>query len=92
MQSGYLYEKLSISIALGIEYLYCRIGLTRMYNPDINDGVRVNIAPLQKHGLLASDVLAKKDADRAIEDRSEWRFDERQWSRVGKLPQPGYWV
>lgn len=31
------------------------------WNPDINDGVRVNIAPLQRLGLLASDVLAKKD-------------------------------
>lgn len=32
-----------------------------MYAPDINDGVRVNIAPLQKAGVLAADVLAKKD-------------------------------
>jgi hypothetical protein len=61
------------------------------YAPDINDGVRVNIAPLQKAGLLAADVLAKKDLDKAIEDRGEWRADERRWCREGKLPQPGWW-
>jgi len=31
--------------------------------------VRVNIAPLQKAGLLTADVLAGKDADKAIADR-----------------------
>jgi len=31
------------------------------WNPDINDGVRVNIAPVQRLGLLATDVLATKD-------------------------------
>jgi hypothetical protein len=31
------------------------------WDPDINDGVRVNIAPVQRLGLLAADVLAKKD-------------------------------
>ena len=31
------------------------------WDPDINDGVRVNIAPLQRLGLLAADVLSKKD-------------------------------
>lgn len=61
------------------------------YVPDINDGVRVNIAPLQKAGLLAADVLAKKDLDKAIADRAEWRADERRWCREGKLPQPGWW-
>ena len=45
----------------------------RSYVPDINDGVRVNIAPLQKAGLLAADVLAKKDLDKAIADRADWR-------------------
>ena len=62
-----------------------------LYAPDINDGVRVNIAPLQKAGLLAADVLAKKDLDKAIADRAEWRADERRWVREGKLPQPGWW-
>jgi len=33
---------------------------------DINDGVRVNVAPLQVAGLLASDVLAGKDLPKAI--------------------------
>jgi len=61
------------------------------YIPDINDGVRVNIAPLQKTGLLAGDVLAKKDLDQAIADRAEWRADERRWCREGKLPRPGWW-
>jgi N-6 DNA Methylase len=61
------------------------------YDPDLNDGVRVNIAPLQKYGLLATDVLAKKDVDRAIEDRAAWRADERRWCREGKLPKPGWW-
>jgi hypothetical protein len=31
------------------------------WDPDINDGVRVNIAPVQRLGLLAADVLNKKD-------------------------------
>jgi hypothetical protein len=62
------------------------------YAPDINDGVRVNIAPLQKAGLLAADVLAAKDLDKAIADRADWRTDERRWCREGKLPQPGWWL
>ncbi|WP_424357122.1 hypothetical protein [Methanocella sp. MCL-LM] len=61
------------------------------YDPNINDGVRVNIAPLQKAGLLAVDVLAKKDVDKAIADRAEWRADERRWCREGKLSRPGWW-
>ena len=61
------------------------------YLPDIDDGVRVNIVPLQKAGVLAGDVLAKKDLDKAISDRAEWRADERRWVREGKLPQPGWW-
>jgi len=61
------------------------------YAPDINDGVRVNIAPLQKAGLLHADVLDFKDVDKAIADRAEWRAHERRWVREGKLPQPGWW-
>ncbi|MBI5514930.1 MAG: BREX-1 system adenine-specific DNA-methyltransferase PglX [Deltaproteobacteria bacterium] len=61
------------------------------YSPDLNDGVRVNIAPLQRAGLLAADVLAPKDLEKAIADRAEWRADERRWCREGKLPQPGWW-
>lgn len=61
------------------------------YAADINDGVRVNIAPIQKAGLLHADVLDAKDADKAIADRAEWRADERRWVREGKLPQPGWW-
>jgi hypothetical protein len=61
------------------------------YAPDINDGVRVNIAPLQQAGLLHADVLDFKDAEKAIADRAEWRADERRWVREGKLPRPGWW-
>ena len=61
----------------------------KRYDPDLNDGVRVNIAPLQKAGLLAADVLNAKDLDKAIADRAEWRADERRWCREGKLPKPG---
>ena len=62
-----------------------------LYSPDLNDGVRVNIAPLQRAGLLAADVLVAKDLDKAIADRAEWRADERRWVREGKVPQPGWW-
>ena len=63
----------------------------RSYIPDINDGVRVNVVPLQKAGLLAADVIAKKDLEKAISDRAEWRADERRWCREGKLPKCGWW-
>ncbi len=62
------------------------------YDPDLNDGARVNIAPLQRAGLLAAEVLAAKDVEKAIADRAEWRADERRWCREGKLPQPGWWA
>lgn len=61
------------------------------YAPDINDGVRVNIAPIQHAGLLRADVLDPKDLDKAIADRAEWRADERRWVREAKLPRPGWW-
>ena len=63
----------------------------RSYIPDINDGVRVNVVPLQKAGLLAAEVIAKKDLEKAISDRAEWRADERRWCREGKLPKCGWW-
>jgi len=63
----------------------------KRYDPDLNDGVRVNVVPLQKAGLLAADVLAAKDIDKAISDRADWRADERRWCRDGKLPRPGWW-
>ena len=63
----------------------------KSYVPDINDGVRVNVVPLQKAGLLAAEVIAKKDLEKAISDRAEWRADERRWCREGKLPKCGWW-
>jgi len=63
----------------------------KRYDPDINDGVRVNIIPLQKAGLLSADVIAKKDVEKAIADRAEWRADERRWCREGKLRKCGWW-
>ncbi len=67
------------------------LGQECRYDPDLNDGVRVNLAPLQRAGLLAADVLAAKDVEKAIADRAEWRADERRWCREGKLPRPGWW-
>jgi hypothetical protein len=57
---------------------------------DLNDGVRVNIAPVQLAGLLISDVLKAVDAKKAIADRARWRSDERRWVRAGKLPRCGW--
>ena len=60
------------------------------WHVDINDGVRVNIAPLQLAGVLTKDVLNKKDATKALSDRVRWRADERRWVREGKLPRCGW--
>lgn len=62
----------------------------RAWRVDINDGVRVNIAPLQLAGLLTSDVLRPDDARKAIADRARWRSDERRWVREGILPRCGW--
>ena len=61
------------------------------YDSDLNDGVRVNLAPIQRAGLLAADVLSAKAVEKALADRAEWRADERRWCREGKLPRPGWW-
>ncbi len=61
------------------------------YDPDLNDGVRVNIAPLQRAGLLAAEVILRKDVEKAIAGRAEWRADERRWDREGKLLRRGWW-
>ena len=57
---------------------------------DINDGVRVNVAPVQLAGVLASGVLKEPDARKAIADRARWRADERRWVREGVLPRCGW--
>jgi hypothetical protein len=64
----------------------------RKYVPDLNDGVRINVSPLQRAGVLAADVLPAKDIERAIADRAQWRVDERRWCREGKLLRPGWWT
>lgn len=60
------------------------------WHVDINDGVRVNITPLQLAGVLAKEVLNAKDAKKALGDRVRWRSDERRWVREGKLPRCGW--
>jgi hypothetical protein len=62
----------------------------RAWHVDINDGVRVNIAPLQLAGVLTSDVLKVADAKKVLADRACWRSDERRWVRDGKLPRCGW--
>jgi len=51
----------------------------------IDDGVRVNIAPLQKVGLLKHPVLATKDVDLAISDRNRWREDDKEQDTVWRI-------
>ncbi len=55
------------------------------YEPLIDDGVRVNIASLQKVGLLKHPVLATKDVDRAIADRNRWRKDDAEQDEAWSL-------
>jgi hypothetical protein len=55
------------------------------YEPLIDDGVRVNIAPLQKFGLLASPVLAAKDVAPAIADRNRWREEDKEQVTVWRI-------
>ncbi|RRR74016.1 MAG: BREX-1 system adenine-specific DNA-methyltransferase PglX [Candidatus Viridilinea halotolerans] len=62
----------------------------RAWLVDRNDGVRVNIAPLQLAGILAGEVLKAADAKKALADRARWRADERRWVREGKLPRCGW--
>ncbi len=53
------------------------------HDPDINDGVRVNLAPSQKCGLLAAKAIAAKDVAKAISDRAEWWAGESRAGAVG---------
>jgi len=62
----------------------------RAWNVDLNDGVRVNIAPLQQAELLSHHVLNTKKIAKAISDRTRWRADERRWVRAGNLPRCGW--
>jgi hypothetical protein len=62
----------------------------RDWHADINDGVRMNIAPLQLAGALAADVLKEQDGKKATADRARWRADERRWVREGVLPRCGW--
>lgn len=67
-------------IELELEELSNRLDklIAMPYEPLIDDGVRINIAPLQKLGLLAFPVLAAKDVDSAIADRNRWREEDKQ--------------
>ncbi len=55
------------------------------YEPLTDDGVRVNIAPLQKVDLLKHPVLAAKDVDRAILDRNRWHEDDKEQNTVWRM-------
>lgn len=61
------------------------------YSPDPHDGVRVNIAPLERVGVLAAQVLEKNDVEKAIADRARYRSEERCWCRERLLTRPGWW-
>lgn len=61
------------------------------YRPVADDGVRVNLAPLELAGLLARPVLREKDARAAIVDRARWRAELRQRCRSGALTAPPWW-
>ncbi|MBW2527836.1 MAG: hypothetical protein JRI23_26885, partial [Deltaproteobacteria bacterium] len=63
----------------------------RRFEPSPADGIRVNIAPLQRAGVLAGPVLPPRDVERAIADRARWRAAERRWCREGKQPAPSWW-
>lgn len=58
----------------------------RCWRVNLHDGVRVNIAPLQRAGLLATAVLQPADVEKAIVERARWRAEERRLVREGKLP------
>ncbi|MGH2408781.1 MAG: hypothetical protein ACRDGS_00290, partial [Chloroflexota bacterium] len=76
-----------ISAPLSAEDLAAR---ERAWAVDVNDGVRVNVAPIQLAGLLAEPILKEVDAKKAIADRARWRADERRWVRDGILPRCGW--
>jgi hypothetical protein len=63
----------------------------RRYLPEREDGVRANLAPLQRAGLLAAEVLAPKDAVEAVADRARFRAHERRLCREAKLDRPAWW-
>ncbi|MBI3014546.1 MAG: hypothetical protein HYY65_05690, partial [Candidatus Tectomicrobia bacterium] len=55
------------------------------YDPLLDDGVRVNIASLQKAGVLASPVLTTKEIDRAVRDRNVWRKEDQLQETVWEI-------
>jgi len=61
------------------------------YRPCVHDGIRVNIAPLERAQVLASKVLGADDAAHAISSRTRWRAEERDLCRQGKLEAPYWW-
>jgi len=61
------------------------------YCPLRADGVRVNLAPLQRAGLLARAVLAAEDVETAIFARATWRAQARLACRAGTLAALPWW-
>ena len=55
------------------------------YQSLIDDGVRVNIAPLQKLGFLKHPVLVSKDVARAIAHRNRWREDDKEQNTIWRI-------
>ena len=62
------------------------------YRPDPTAGARVNLAPLERAGLLSAPVLGRVEVVTAIADRARWRAAERRRCRQGTLPAPTWWL
>ena len=60
-----LYRKEIESLKTKIDEL-----LAERYNPVLDDGVGKNIAPLQKKGIIAYDVLNKKQLEKYL--NADW--------------------
>jgi SAM-dependent methyltransferase len=61
------------------------------YRPRVDDGIRVNVAPLQRALLLSREVLSRRDVDAAILDRARWRGELRRRCRAGELDRLPWW-
>lgn len=92
-EQGFACPSLQATVAVEVPDQRDRTALQRAeaaWQIDINDGVRVNIAPLQLAGVLAKAVLSPKDAHKALSDRAHWRADERRWVRSARPGEHAY--